>query len=90
MSLDGRTLTIAAEHREEAERQEPGNGGKGGRDRPRRDYLLREREFRRFRRSFTLPTGVDDQSVRARCEDGVLEITLDKSPESKPRKIELQ
>jgi HSP20 family protein len=52
-------------------------------------YLLRERRYTRFQRSFTLPDTIDDQSVNARLEDGVLTITLNKRPETKPRKIQI-
>ena len=49
ITLENQTLTIAAERKE----QEKGNGDG--------DYLLKERRFVRFLRSFTLPPTVDDQ-----------------------------
>ncbi|HZZ44147.1 MAG TPA: Hsp20/alpha crystallin family protein [Tepidisphaeraceae bacterium] len=52
-------------------------------------YLLRERRYSRVQRSFNLPDTIDDQSVNAKLEDGVLTITLNKRPETKPRKIQV-
>jgi HSP20 family protein len=79
VSLENGTLTIAAEHREE---QAPDQKQKG-------DYLLRERRYQRFFRSFTLPSSVDEQQVDAKYQDGLLTITLNKREESKPKRIEL-
>lgn len=75
ITLENATLTIAAERKAEA--SDPQKG----------DWLLRERRYTRFSRSFTLPPTVDESSVDARLTDGVLHITLNKREESKPRKI---
>jgi len=76
ITLENSTLTIAAERKEDQEQ----NGDKG-------DWLLRERRYSRFLRSFTLPPTVDEKSVDAKLADGVLKITLTKREETKPRKI---
>lgn len=77
VTLENQTLTIAALRKSE---QQQGNGGKG-------EWLLRERSYSRFLRSFTLPPTVNEQSVNAKLNDGVLTITLNKREETKPRKI---
>ena len=46
-----------------------------------------ERSYGTFRRSFTLPRGVDSAKVEASFEDGVLTLTLPKSEMAKSRKI---
>ncbi len=46
-----------------------------------------ERSYGTFRRSFTLPRGVDPSKVEAKFEDGVLTLTLPKSEMAKSRKI---
>lgn len=89
ISLDNGTLTILAERREEPRQPQDQEQGQsqnqqGG------DYLLRERRHRRFVRSFTLPQNVDEQNVNAKLENGCLIITLNKTEESKPRKIRVQ
>ena len=79
VTLENQTLTISAEHREETKQ---GDEKKG-------DYLLRERRYNRFMRSFTLPPTVDDQQVQAKLNDGILTITLNKREETKPRKVQV-
>jgi HSP20 family protein len=75
ITLENQTLTISGERRETPENEKKG------------DWLLNERRYTRFLRSFTLPSTVSEQSVNAKLENGVLTITLNKREESKPRKI---
>jgi len=77
ITLENQTLTIAAERKTEAT-----DGEKG-------DYLLRERRYSRFLRSFTLPPTVDDQKVDAKLNEGLLTITLNMREETKPRRIQV-
>jgi len=77
ITLENSTLTISAEHREDGGDQKKG------------DWLLNERRYARFLRSFTLPPTVDDQKVDAKLQDGVLKVTLNKREETKPRKIQV-
>jgi HSP20 family molecular chaperone IbpA len=51
---------------------------------------LSERRFTRVARSFTLPNSVDETKVDARLDGGVLNLTLHKREEVKPRKIEVK
>jgi HSP20 family protein len=55
-----------------------------------RRYLYNGRPFGRFEWALTLPAGVDTDRVTARLADGVLALTLPKSPEAKPKTIALQ
>jgi HSP20 family protein len=75
ITLENLTLTISAQRSEES------HDGKEG------EYLLNERRQRRYVRSFSLPSTVNEQSVNAKLQDGVLRVTLDKREETKPRKI---
>ena len=43
-----------------------------------------------FARSFTLPEQVDQHNITALLEDGVLTLTLNKRPETKPRRVAIQ
>jgi HSP20 family protein len=47
----------------------------------------RERGFGRFQRILKLPLPVDADRVEAKLEDGLLQVTLPKAEECKPRKI---
>src|SRR3954465_12017228 len=79
ITLENQTLTISAERRSESKQ---GDQKKG-------DLLLHERRYTRFLRSFTLPPTVDEGSVNARLQDGVLTLTITKREETKPRKIKV-
>jgi HSP20 family protein len=77
INMENSTLTISAEHKESNEEKSSDKA----------DWLLRERRYSRFQRSFTLPATVDPQSVQAKLNDGILTVTLQKREESKPRRI---
>lgn len=53
-------------------------------------YHRRERRFGAYSRSVTLPDAVDVDHVRASYNHGVLEVTLPRAPESRPRKIAIE
>ena len=50
-------------------------------------FFTTERSFGCFCRSFNLPEGVDPSAIKAELQDGVLTLTLPKSPEVQPKKI---
>ena len=77
VTLENSTLTISAEKKAETKSEKSG------------EYLLNERRYSRFLRSFTLPPTVDENSVQANLTDGVLKVTLNKREETKPRKIKV-
>lgn len=49
-----------------------------------------ERRYGSFQRAFRIPGGVDAGSVTAHYKDGVLELTLPKRDEVKPKQIEVK
>lgn len=51
------------------------------------NYLRIERAYGAFQRSFTLPTSVRQEEIRASFRDGVLELLLPKAEGAKPKKI---
>jgi HSP20 family protein len=57
-------LTISGKREEQTEEE------RGG-------YLVKERRSGSFRRSIHLPEGVDEDSIRARFENGVLEVSIE-------------
>jgi HSP20 family protein len=79
VTLENGQLTISAERREE-NRQGDGKNG---------NFLLNERRYTRFLRSFTLPPSVDEKSCDAKLNDGILTIVLNKREETKPRKVKV-
>lgn len=54
------------------------------------EYILRERAQRRFYRSFALPKDADAGRIEASYRNGVLTVVLHKTPEAKPRQIEIK
>lgn len=50
-------------------------------------FLRRERTVSRYQRSFSLPPTIDDTTVAAKLDHGILTVTLNKRDEIKPRKI---
>lgn len=49
-----------------------------------------ERSYGAFGRSFSLPTTVDASKIVASYRDGVLEVTLPKAEEAKPKRVPIQ
>ncbi len=74
ISIDGNVLTVSGERKFE-------NSDDDG------TFRRVERSYGTFRRSFTLPRGVDSAKVEAGFEDGVLTLTMPKSELAKSRKI---
>src|SRR5918996_1307069 len=70
------TLTVSGERRSEHEASDEG-------------YYRVERAFGSFSRSLTLPQGIDPEAVSARFDRGVLEVSIPKPEERKPRRIEI-
>jgi HSP20 family protein len=55
-----------------------------------RQYLYNGRSWGRFERAVTLPDAVTVDAVQAELANGVLRVTLPRSPETRPRKISLK
>jgi HSP20 family protein len=55
-----------------------------------RNYWLNERGYGRFERVVRLPETIDEESIQAHLEAGVLRVGLNKKPELQPRKITVQ
>jgi len=53
------------------------------------NYQRIERGYGRFRRVFSLPTSVDPERTRARCDKGVLKVVLPKKTQEAVRQIEI-
>jgi len=73
--VTGETLKIKAEHKAKA----PGKGKEE-----------EETVERRVEREVTLPAGIDKEKLEARYHNGLLEVHLPKTPEVKPRRIEVK
>jgi HSP20 family protein len=74
VSVTGDTLIIEGEKKAESEVKKKG-------------YYYTEASYGSFSRSITMPSTVDADHIEANFEKGILEITLPKAPEVKPKKI---
>ncbi len=75
LTIESNVLTVSGEKKAEEIRDKQG------------EYRLMERRYGRFERSFTIPSNVRTDDVKATYRDGVLTIVLPKKEESKPRRI---
>jgi HSP20 family protein len=53
------------------------------------NYHRIERSYGGFSRSFSIPTTVDEDKIRADYKDGVLKIALPKKEQAKPKQIQI-
>jgi HSP20 family protein len=77
ISIENSTLLLRGERKRKTEFED-------------KDAHRLERKFGSFTRSFTLPKTVDSNRISASYKDGVLELTLPKVAQAKPRKIEIK
>jgi HSP20 family protein len=78
ITLHDGVLTISGERK--AEEQREGSG-----------YYVRERRYGSFRRSMTLPQGVDESRISARFDGGVLEVRVaGAAAVQEPRRIQIE
>lgn len=54
------------------------------------NYYRIERSYGTFTRSFTLPRSVDPDGISASYRDGILEVTIPKKEEARPRQIKIK
>jgi HSP20 family protein len=74
VSLTGDVMTISGEKEEESEEERTG-------------YYYSESSYGSFSRSLTIPSNVNADNIEASYNNGVLEITLPKTAEAKPKRV---
>lgn len=84
IDIQNDTLTVSAD------RHEPLPAGANARDDVQPTPLFRELGGVRWERSFRLTTPIDMEHVEAHLDNGVLQLTLPKAPEARPRRIEVK
>lgn len=76
VDLEKGRLTISGERKSSKERE-----GK--------NFHRVERQYGKFSRAFYLPETIDEESIVAKYEDGILNITINKSDEKVKKQIEI-
>ena len=74
--IENNTLTVHGERKIEKEEKEE-------------NYRRVERQYGSFTRTFNLPPTVDPEKVQADYDKGVLQITLPKKAEAKPKQVKV-
>lgn len=83
VELNGNVLTISSEH--ESKKDE--NEGKGKNEKDGTKWLIHERSYSKFSRSFTLPDDVDASKLTANVKNGVLTVTMPRKALAESKKI---
>lgn len=81
VELNGNVLTISSEHetkKDENENKDKKDGSK---------WLIHERSYSKFSRSFTLPDDVDATKLSANVKNGVLTVTMPRKALTEAKKI---
>jgi len=76
IEVEDKVLTLSGERKVEHETSKEG-------------FYRLERSSGEFRRSLTLPEGVDADKIEANFDKGVLEVRIPKPEERKPRKVQI-
>ncbi len=77
ISLTENNLTIQGEIKKEEETKKE-------------NYYYRERAYGNYARTISLPAEIDKEKISARFKNGILEITMPKKPEVKPKEITIE
>ena len=77
INVKDKVLTVSGEQREESQEKNE-------------NYIRSEIRSGSFCRSFTLPNTVDADKIKADYKSGILELTLGKREEAKPKEIEVK
>lgn len=70
--------------------QEVTKHDEGAKQQPKYKYWVAERSVGEFHRSFTFPTRVDTDNVKAGFKDGILTITVKKAAEPQAKRINIE
>jgi len=76
LNLENNVLTIRGDRQFKKETKED-------------NYHRIERSYGGFSRSFSIPTTVDEEKIRADYTDGVLKVALPKKEQAKPKQIQI-
>jgi len=77
LKVEDNILTLSSRKEEGKEEQKDG-------------YLIRERCRSEFARTFVLPKDVDRENIKAEFKNGLLNVSIPKVPEAKPRRIDVK
>ena len=77
LKVEENILTVSSKKEENREEDQDG-------------YLIRERCRSEFARTFVLPKDADREKIKAEFKNGLLNVSIPKLPEAKPRRIDVK
>ncbi|WP_028972708.1 Hsp20/alpha crystallin family protein [Spirochaeta cellobiosiphila] len=77
LEVHNNRLTLSTKREEETEQKDV-------------TYLLKERTGSSYTRSFNLPKDADQDQIKADLKNGILTVSIKKSPEAGPKKINIK
>ena len=80
IELDHDNLTISSKVEEKETKEDK-------KDKKKAKYILKERRYSEFTRRFSLPSDVDEESIKANFKNGILSINMKKKAIATPKKI---
>ncbi len=80
IELDHDNLTISSKVEEKETKEDK-------KDKKKAKYILKERRYSEFTRRFSLPSDVDEESIKANFKNGILSINMKKKAIAAPKKI---
>jgi len=81
--LDGNNLIISSRKAEEKNNEKDAKGSQEG------NYLIRERRYTSFSRSFRLPENANPEAISASFKNGILSLEIGKRAEAQQRVIQI-
>ena len=77
LSVSDNMVTVKGEKKQSREKKEE-------------NYHLKERSYGAFRRVFSMPQGTKAEDISAKVKDGVLTVTMPKTPEAKKKPLKIK
>jgi len=79
VNVDGSNLSVSSKHEEKQDSKDSGE-----------TWLLKERRFSSFSRSFKLPENANPEEINAEFKNGILRMEIKKRPEAQKRTIQIK
>lgn len=90
IELKDNVLTISSETKSAKEEKKDEKNEMKAEKKEGTKWLIKERRYSKFSRSFTLPNDIDSEKISANVKDGVLVVTMPRHESQQPKRIEIK
>ncbi|MBQ2552611.1 MAG: Hsp20/alpha crystallin family protein [Treponema sp.] len=90
IELKDNVLTISSETKSAKEEKKDEKNEMKAEKKDGTKWLIKERRYSKFSRSFTLPNDIDSEKISANVKDGVLVVTMPRHESQQPKRIEIK